>query len=80
MRTKLTLSIDPMLIKQAKLYAKERGKTVSQIVSDYFSLLNLNDELREAFLPPLTRSLRGIMKNLDIAEKGYKKYLEDKFL
>ena len=35
MQTKLTLRLDEELIKFAKVYAKERGKSLSQIVADY---------------------------------------------
>jgi hypothetical protein len=40
MQTKRTLRLDDQLVKQAKTYAKKSGKFVSQLVADYFSLLN----------------------------------------
>jgi hypothetical protein len=76
---KLTLRVEQSLIKRAKLYAKKHGKSVSQIVSDYFSLLNQNAELKKS-LPPLTRSLRGVLKGSEVSEDDYKKHLEDKYL
>ncbi len=84
MVTKLTLRLNAELIKQAKVYAKKKGKSVSQIVSDYFSLLNQrNDGLAGKSKPssslPLTKSLRGVLKESDLSEKDYKKYLEDKY-
>lgn len=80
MSTKLTLRMNSLMIKQAKLYAKQHGKSVSQIVSDYFSLLNQKIEFKKTSLPPLTRSLRGVIKGADVTEEVYKKHLEDKYL
>ena len=39
MQTKLTLRLEDQLIEQAKSYAALAGKSVSQIVADYFKLL-----------------------------------------
>ena len=36
MNTKLTLRLDENLIKSAKNYASSSGKSVSQLVADYF--------------------------------------------
>lgn len=80
MSTKLTLRMSPLLIKRAKVYAKKHGKSVSQIVGDYFSLLNQKLETKKMPLLPLTSSLRGVLKESKISEKDYKKHLEDKYL
>ena len=39
MQTKLTLQMDDELIARAKAHAKKRGKSVSQLVADYFRIL-----------------------------------------
>ena len=39
MQTKLTLRLDDDLIEKAKSYAKGTGRSVSQMVADYFALL-----------------------------------------
>ena len=39
MQTKLTLRLEDQLIEQAKAYAAKAGKSVSQVVSEYFKLL-----------------------------------------
>ncbi len=80
MATKLTLRMDPLLIKEAKIYAKQHGKSVSQIVMDYFSLLSRVKDSREPLSLPLTKSLRGVIKGAHISEKDYKKHLENKYL
>jgi hypothetical protein len=36
MQTKLTLRLHERLIRRAKAYARRRGKSLSQIVSDFF--------------------------------------------
>ena len=36
MQTKLTLRLDEHLIENAKVFAKQSGKSLSQMVADYF--------------------------------------------
>ena len=38
MHTKLTLRIDEDLIKRAKTYSRQTGKSVSQLVADYLEM------------------------------------------
>jgi replicative DNA helicase len=80
MKNKLTLRLDDSLIKQAKKRAKEKGTSVSQMVADYFALIETKKSSSHQELPPITASLVGILKNADIKEEDYKKYLEDKHL
>jgi hypothetical protein len=80
MQTKLTLRLEEQLIEQAKTYAARAGKSVSQIVADYFKLLTSD---KKKFLPPsapITHSLRGLLRESKLDEKDYKKYLEEKHL
>jgi len=78
MQTKLTLRLDAQLIERAKNHAKNRGKSVSQMVADYFALLG--QEEQNETLPPLTRSLYGALRGTDIDEEDYHRYLEEKYL
>ena len=82
MQTKLTLRMDHKLIRRAKSHAKRRGQSVSQVVADYFSLLDKVEEQpqqeREIF--PIVHSLRGLLKGSGLDERDYKRYLEDKYL
>lgn len=80
MTTKLTLRINPSLIKEAKIYAKQHGKSVSQIVGDYFSLLGRVSDYEKPLSLPLTKSLRGVLKGINVSEQDYKKHLEKKYL
>ena len=79
MSSKLTLRIDERLIKKAKAYARKKGKSVSALVADYFSLLEVERDKREE-LPPKVLSLRGILKDKEVSLEDYKRHLEEKYL
>lgn len=78
MQTKLTLRLEEALIKRAKIRARKLGKSLSQIVSDYFTLLNEDGGKAPAELPPLTRSLKGALRGSDVDPGDYLRYLEEK--
>lgn len=78
MQTKLTLRLEDQLIEQAKSYAAQAGKSVSQIVADYFKLLVSEKIEPRSPSTPLTQSLRGLLRESKLDEKDYRKYLEEK--
>ena len=79
-QTKLTLRMDKSLIQRAKSYSNRSGKSVSQIVADYFALLD-DESSREVFdLTPIVRSLKGSLRNAAVNKEDYRQYLEDKYL
>ena len=78
MQTKLTLRLEDALIHQAKSYAKQHGKSLSQVVTDYFKLLTKKMDGTE--IPPITQSLIGIMDSGDVDIEDYKRHLEEKYL
>jgi len=80
MQTKLTLRLEDQLIEQAKSYAAHAGKSVSQIVADYFKLLTAEKIKSDSPSTPVTQSLRGLLRDAKLDEKDYKKYLEEKHL
>ena len=80
MQTKLTLRLEDQLIEQAKSYAAHAGKSVSQIVADYFKLLTSDKIKSVSPSTPVTQSLRGLLRESKLDEKDYKKYLEEKHL
>ena len=81
MQTKLTLRLEDQLIEQAKSYAAQAGKSVSQIVADYFKLLTAEKKSKSvSHSTPVTQSLRGLLRESELDEKDYKKYLEEKHL
>lgn len=82
MQTKLTLRLEEQLIENAKLVAKQSGKSLSQMVADYFVQLNQQPQSKIQPLPPITASLLGCLpatpsKELD--EDDYHAYLESKY-
>lgn len=80
MATKLTLRMDERLIKQAKQYAKQSGKSVSKLVGDFFALLNPEPEEDPGKISANVKSLQGIMRDSRASPEDYKKYLEKKHL
>lgn len=80
MNTKLTLRLDPNLIKSAKKYSAKTGKPLSRIVADLFTIIQNEKIKTEVELTPTVNSLKGILKNANINEEEYKRYLEEKYL
>jgi len=78
MQTKLTLRLDDRLISGAKEYAKGTGKSLSQIVAEYFTAL-LSPAPKPFAATPAVSALRGILKDRDVGgERDYRDYLEKK--
>ncbi|MCA1795424.1 MAG: DUF6364 family protein [Desulfotignum sp.] len=80
MNTKLTLRLEENLIKTAKRHAGTLGKSVSQMVADYFSLLENDSMDKKQPLTPIVSSLKGSLRGSGVDKKDYKRYLEDKYL
>lgn len=78
MRTKLTLRLDQRLIRQAKAYARRSGKSVSEIVADFFTRLQDARPAAEERLSPPVRSLIGALRRSGVGEADYGRYLEEK--
>lgn len=78
---KLTLRMEPDQVERAKAYAAHHGKSLSQLVEDYFDSLTAA-EANEETLPPLTQKLKGALCNADTSMdvSDYKKHLEEKYL
>ena len=77
MHTKLTLRMDAQLVQTAKAEATRRGKSVSQMVEDFFDALTPRRQTTPA-LPPITASLVGALKGRGISESDYRKHLRNK--
>ena len=78
MNTKLTLRLDDELIRGAKRYAALSGKSVSQLVGDYFAILESVDEAPGVELTPRVRRLLGALAGAAVDEQDYLSHLEDK--
>ena len=83
MKQKLTLSLERSIIQRAKTYARERGKSVSQIVGEYFDVLTKEDMQnytggrpgRDRPLPEIVQELIGIAEG---TEEDVLRHLEEK--
>lgn len=82
MQTKLTLRLDHDLIEQAKIFAQQQNKSLSQLGEEYFLLLTrLTEETDpEEELPPITQSLSSVLAGYNIEEDDYHRHLEEKYL
>ena len=77
--TKLTLRLDDQLIRKAKRYSDRVGKSVSQMVGDYFSLIEGEEEIPGTEISPRVRSLIGGFKGAAATEEDYRRHLEEKY-
>ena len=77
MNTKLTLRLDEKLIASAKRHSAESGKSVSQLVSDFFALIDAEDS--DVDITPRVRSLRGVLAGSALDESDYRRHLEEKY-
>ena len=79
MNTKLTLTIEKEIIKNAKSYANDKGQSLSEMVENYFKLITKERrEIKPEQLSPRIQRLRGIIK-MD-AGTDYKKILEEEIV
>ncbi|HNR95016.1 MAG TPA: DUF6364 family protein [Kiritimatiellia bacterium] len=78
MNTKLTLRMDESLVETAKEEAASRGKSVSQMVGDFFGSLKSTAHSKRN-RPPITASLLGVLRNRKLSEADYKKHLREKY-
>lgn len=83
MSTKLTLTIDREIIERAKIYAKEKNRSLSDIIENYLKALTEKEETNDdGKLNPVVESLKGsfkMPKNMDY-KKELRNRLEEKYL
>ena len=78
MNTKLTLTIEQSIIEKAKIYARKKERSLSDLIENYLKALTNEDSstTKEEELTPIVKSLKGtykLPKNFD-----YKKELTDR--
>jgi len=78
MTTKLTLTLDDKVIRNAKRYARANGRSVSELVESYFKSITESGNDASDELTPAVKSLMGSFK----APKDfdYKKVLREQKL
>jgi hypothetical protein len=83
MNTKLTLTIEQEIIKRAKDYAKEKNRSLSDIIENYLKVLTKEEQKKTNKKPnPVVKSLRGsfkMPKKMDY-KKELRNRLEEKYL
>ena len=81
MHTKLTLRLDQRLIRRAKAYASRTGKSVSDLVADFFARLESPTERSTTDVEvrsPAVRSLIGALAGGRGSEADYRRWLAEK--
>ncbi len=76
MNTKLTLTIEQSIIEKAKSFAKDKGRSLSDIIENYLKIITQENSTIETEITPLVQSLQGSFKapeNFD-----YKKELRNR--
>jgi hypothetical protein len=76
MNTKLTLTIEQAVIEKAKKYAKDKERSLSNLIENYLMALTKESDVNEMELTPIVKSLKGSFtapKNFD-----YKKELTNR--
>jgi len=80
MQSKLTLRLEEELVRRAKKLAKKKGKSVSKIVADYFTLFEAQKKKPEEKFSPIVQSLKGALRGTTVDVQAYRKHLEEKYL
>lgn len=81
MNTKLTLKLEDNIIKKAKGYAEKNGRSLSELVENYFRVLTENDKNQNLPYSKIVEELTGVIKlkrNFD-EKKEYSDYLLKKY-
>ncbi|MCE6987981.1 DUF6364 family protein [Dyadobacter sp. CY323] len=82
MNTKLTLTIEETVIQKAKKYAKEKERSLSDLIENFLMAITSEVEEEEIEITPLVRSMRGSFKapkDLDY-KKELQNILAEKYL
>ena len=62
MDTKLTLTLEKEVIEKAKIYAKVRNRSLSDLVENYFIALTREGQFSEFEISETVRNLRGSLR------------------
>ncbi len=79
MDTKLTLKLDSSVIERAKIYAKKKNTSLSQLIENYLGFLV--DPKDDNEVTPFVKSISGVIdlpKDFDY-KKSYKSHLVKKY-
>jgi len=78
MNTKLTLTIEQEVIRRAKEYAKDKNRSLSDIIENYLKILTQEEKKeKDKKLNPIVKSLKGSFK-MPKKDMDYKKELRNR--
>lgn len=82
MNTKLTLTIDQSVIERAKKYARQKERSLSDLIENYLKALTTEEISKQDELSPTVKSLKGSFKmpkdfdyKKELSERLTEKYL-----
>jgi hypothetical protein len=79
MTTKLTLSVDDAVVERAKAYAKQSGRSLSQLIEHYLVALTENEADNQTVSPGLQRIVGAITLPQEFDEEAERRaYLSKK--
>ena len=79
MSSKLTLSIDETIVRRAKEYAHQRGKSLSKVIEQYLAYVSKN-ALPPGEITPEVAALADVLP-ASVADRDWKfEYLSEKYL
>lgn len=76
MNTKLTLTIDQSVIERAKKYARQKERSLSDLIENYLKALTTEEISKQDELSPKVKSLKGSFKIPE--DFDYKKELSER--
>jgi hypothetical protein len=80
MNTKLTLRTSDGMTRRAKAKASRRVTVVSSMTHELIESLLTGKGIQKEKLPPVTRSLVGVLKGHKLTEADYRQHLREKYL
>ena len=76
MKSKLTLTVNKELAREAKVYARNHGRSLSDLVESYFKILRSKETYNQ---DDLTEKVKSLMASIKVSEDfDYKAELSDK--
>lgn len=82
MNTKLTLTIDQSVIERAKKYARQKERSLSDLIENYLKALTTEEISKQDEISPTVKSLKGSFKmpkdfdyKKELSERLTEKYL-----
>jgi len=81
MTTKLTLTVEESVIKKAKSYAKQTGRSLSELIENYLETLTEDNKDDKQLSPKLRRLVGAVKLPADFDEEtALNAYFENKHL